>query len=84
MIKCAICGINPATTKNCVEINGVIHSMPSCAPCISLDGRSVAALLGADRGKRLRLIKSWWNPKKRKTTLPGVYPGVDWAKVRCR
>lgn len=82
--KCDICGVNPATMKNYVEIDDTIHKMPSCGVCANLNGKSVATLMGATKEKRLRLLKKWWNPDTRGTLLREAYPSVDWNKVRVR
>lgn len=82
MIKCDICGVNPATMKNYVEIHDTVHSMPSCGACANLNGKSVDTLMGAKKEKRLRLLKKWWNPATRDTLLRKAYPTVDWAKVK--
>jgi len=81
-MKCDICGINPATVKNYVEINDTIRKMPACWSCGSLNGKSVNTLVNSRQDRRLRLIKRWWNPSTRKTLLPKAYPSVEWTKVR--
>jgi hypothetical protein len=81
-MKCDICGINPATIKNYVEIGDTIHKMPACGPCMSLNGKSVNTLMNSRQDRRLRLLKRWWSPDTRGTLLPKAYPAVEWTKVR--
>jgi len=82
-VMCAICGVNPATVKNYVEIRDVLHKIPSCGPCTSLKGCCVDFLMRVKQPRKLRLIKKWWNPDTRNTLLRKAYPSVDWGKVRC-
>ena len=80
--RCHICGINEIETKNYIEIDGTVHKIPSCFVCVCLNGKSVSTLIEAPWKKRLSLIKGWWKPGKRTTSLPGAYPGVKWNRVR--
>ena len=85
--RCWICRINPGVTKNYVAMqentdNEIIHKFWSCRPCITLNGKSVQTLVAAKPDRVRRLIKKWWEPDKRSTTLPRAYPSVDWGKVR--
>lgn len=84
--QCRICLVNDALTRGCWVLNEgtseeQTQKIATCGVCFHLNWKSVARLLGLERPERLRLIKRWWTPRKRQTTLRLMYPGVDWDAV---
>jgi hypothetical protein len=84
---CDICLSNPAVVKGCWMMlegtdNEQTQKLPSCGVCLNLNSKSVEKLLGLPKPKRLRLIKRWWAPGRRATTLVTAYPTVDWRAVQ--
>jgi len=75
---CDVCRLNPATQKCSWES----FDAYTCGPCCTLEWKAAKRLLQAPLEKVVILIKSWWNPDTRETTLPQAYPRVSWEQIR--